>query len=114
MVGMTAAGGAQFLLFIGNGNNSYLILLLQSLAMQFCLTVDQRLVSDMIGKQTGARMKKLLTNDAICDFGVGEEGQPMPPEVLWKVKTIVKSDKILLAMISISGLLWSVALAVCI
>ena len=113
-IGMAAAGGAQYLLFIGNGDASYLILLLQSLAMQFCLTVDQRLVSDMIGKRTNARLSKLSADDLLCDIGVGEEGQPVPPEILTKVKFLVKSEKFVLVMVCTVGLAWAIALAVCI
>ncbi len=42
--GMAAAGGAQFLLFIGNADGAFVVLVLQSLAMTFCLTVDQNIV----------------------------------------------------------------------
>ena len=66
-IGMGAAGGAQYLLFIGNGGKSYVVLLLQSLAMQFCLTVDQRLVSDVIGKLTAARLAKVSANELLCN-----------------------------------------------
>ena len=113
-LGMGAAGGAQYLLFIGNGGKSYVILLLQSLAMQFCLTVDQRLVSDVIGKRTAARLGKVTRDELLCNgVGIGAEGEVCPAEIMSRVKKLVDSEKVVLAMVSIVGILWSVALAVC-
>ena len=113
-IGMAAAGGAQYLLFIGNGGKSYVILLLQSLAMQFCLTVDQRLVSDVIGKLTAARLAKVSADDLLCDgIGTGVRGEACPPDIMAKVSKLVDSEKYVLAMVSITGIAWSVALAVC-
>merc|ERR550514_1549520 len=110
-IGMGAAGLAQFLLFIGNGGNSYVVLLLQSLAMQFCLTVDQRLVSDLIGKKTSIRLNAVTKEEIICDgAGCGVPGQPMPPVTLEKVTKLINSEKYVLAGVSIFGVLWAITL----
>ena len=121
LVGMGAAGAAQYLLFIGNGSKSYLVLLLQSLAMQFCLTVDQRLVPDLIGKLTAARISKLSTNDLLCDAGCddgdghgdGQQQEPVPPVIVAKVTKLAKGEMFILLMVSSVGLIWIVALAYC-
>ena len=113
-IGMAAAGGAQYLLFIGNGGKSYVVLLLQSLAVQFCLTVDQRLVSDVIGKRTAARLAKVSANELLCGgIGTGAPGEACPPIIVTKFSKLVDSEKFVLAMVSVTGIAWSVALAVC-
>ena len=115
MVGMVVAGGAQYLLFIGNGSKSYLVLLLQSLAMQFCLTVDQKLVPDLIGKATASRIARLSTDDILCDVGCGGgEGHPVPPAIAAKVTKLAKGEAFILAMVTSVGLVWIAFLAYCI
>lgn len=115
LVSMGVAGGAQYFLFIGNGSKSYLVLLLQSLAMQFCLTVDQRLVPDLIGTITKNRIMKLSTNDLLCDVGCGEDqGQPVPSEIVAKVTKLTKGETFILLMVSTVGLVWIAGLAYCI
>ena len=110
-VGMGAAGGAQFFLFIENRGKSYIVLLLQLLAIQFCLTVDQNLVSHQVGKATGRRIAKVSADELICDAGVSVEH--MLDEVASKVQLLVNSEKVVLAMVSICGLGWCCALAYC-
>lgn len=111
-VGMAGAGGAQFLLFVGNGGKSYVILLLQSLAMQFCLTVDQRLVSDKIGKYTSGRIAKLSEDELICDVGITAED--VPEAVAAKLRLLLASEKVVLLVMASTGLAWCCALAYCI
>lgn len=112
MVGMGTAGFAQYLLFIGNGSASYLILLLQSLAMQFCLKVDQTLVPDQIGKLTSSRISKLSTEELICDVGCGGDG-PVPPEIVAKVTLLTKSEVGIIVMLCTVGVVWIGAISYC-
>lgn len=111
-VGMAGAGGAQFLLFVGNGGKSYVVLLLQSLAMQFCLTVDQRLVSDKIGKYTSGRIAKLTEDELIGDVGITAED--VPDAVAAKLSLLLVSEKVVLLVMASTGLAWCCALAYCI
>jgi len=111
-VGMAGAGGAQFLLFVGNGGKSYVVLLLQSLAMQFCLTVDQKLVSDKIGKYTSGRIAKLTEDELIGDVGITEED--VPDAVAAKLSFLLFSEKVVLLVMASTGLAWCCALAYCI
>lgn len=112
LLGMGVAGFAQYLLFIGNGSKAYLILLLQSLAMQFCLKVDQTLVPDQIGKLTSSRIAKLSTEELICDVGCGGDG-PVPPEIVAKVTLLSKSEIGIIVMLCTVGVVWIGAIGYC-
>ena len=112
LVGMVGAGGAQFLLFIGNGGESYIILLLQSMAMTFCLTVDQNLVPDKIGKWTSGRISKVTKDELICDVGISEGN--VPEEIAAKLRFLESSEKLVLLFIGLFGFGWCCALAYCI
>ena len=126
-VGMGAAGGAQFLLFIGNGGKSYVILVLQSLAMNFCLTVDQQLIGHQIAKYTSHRIAKLSEDSLICDVGVGslddnDDGEGggkvgstgVPPAVASKINLMIQSEKMVLLVVMTTGIAWCATLAYCI
>lgn len=76
---MAAAGGAQFLLFIGNADGAFIVLVLQSLAMTFCLTVDQNLIGHQIGTYTAVRLSAVTEDHLLCDgTGLGAAGTPIP------------------------------------
>jgi hypothetical protein len=111
---MAAAGGAQYLLFIGNADGAYIILVLQSLALTFCLAVDQNLVSNQIGTYTSKRLTAFSKGPLLCDgCGVGEEGGGIPGDVFGKVKLLVYSEKFVVAMVTITGIAWVIAVAYC-
>jgi hypothetical protein len=107
---MAVAGGAQYMLFIGNANGSFVVLVLQALAMTFCVTVYQNLVSNQIGTYTSklltAVSKGLLLCDG-CEFV--KEGGGMPGDVFGKVKLTVYSENIVIAMIATTGVAWAMA-----
>ena len=126
-VGMGGAGGAQFLLFIGNGGKSYVILVLQSLAMNFCLTVDQQLVGHQMGKYTSSRIAKVSEDSLICNVGVGsleddDDGEgggkvvraSVPPGVASKINLMIQSEKMVLLVVMTTGIAWCATLAYCI
>ena len=126
-IGMGAAGGAQFLLFIGNGGKSYVILVLQSLAMNFCLTVDQQLVGHQMGKYTSSRIAKVSEDSLICNVGVGsleddDDGEgggkvvraSLPPGVASKINLMIQSEKMVLLVVMTTGIAWCATLAYCI
>ena len=121
------ASGAQFLLFIGNGGKSYVILVLQSLAMNFCLTVDQKLVGHQMGKYTSSRIAKVSEDSLICNVGIasleddddGEGGGKVgrlsvPPGVASKINLMIQSEKIVLLVVMTTGIVWCATLAYCI
>ena len=113
-VGIMVASLAQYLLFIGNGNN-YVALLLQSLAMQFCLKVDQTIISHQVGAWTTNRLKEITGDDCIATQygGLGDDNGPMPAATLLKVASIVNSEKVVLVVMVVIGLFFSTCLAVC-
>eukprot|EP00531_Pseudo-nitzschia_arenysensis_P002386 CAMPEP_0116143396 /NCGR_PEP_ID=MMETSP0329-20121206/15431_1 /TAXON_ID=697910 /ORGANISM="Pseudo-nitzschia arenysensis, Strain B593" /LENGTH=301 /DNA_ID=CAMNT_0003638719 /DNA_START=33 /DNA_END=938 /DNA_ORIENTATION=+ len=113
-IGIFVASLAQYLLFIGNGNN-YVALLLQSLAMQFCLTVDQNIVNHQVGAWTASRLKAITGDEFIATQhgGMGEANGPMPAATLKKVAGIVNSEKVVLVVMVVIGLFFSTCLAVC-
>jgi len=114
MVGIMIASACQYLLFIGNGNK-YVVLLLQSLAMQFCLTVDEKIVSHQIGAWTAKRLQKITANGCLATKhgGLGDEDGPMPAKTLECIQSMVNSEKLVLVMFVTIGVFFSVGLAVC-
>mmetsp|Transcript_13406 Transcript_13406/g.15628 ORF Transcript_13406/g.15628 Transcript_13406/m.15628 type:complete len:283 (+) Transcript_13406:117-965(+) len=115
-IGMGAAAGAQFLLFVGNADASYIVMVLQSLALQFCLTVDQKLVSDaLIGAWTSNRVAVLSAGPLLCGgAGVGEGDEPLPQVTAAKLHFIAKSEFAVLIGLSTFGLVWSIAVTYCV
>lgn len=114
-IGIMTASLAQYLLFIGNGD-SYVRLLLQSLAMQFCLTVDQNIVNHQVGAWTTKRLKAITGTECLATRfgGMGDDpAGPMPADTLKQIASMVNSEKcVLLALITI-GFFFSITLAVC-
>lgn len=112
--GMAAAGGAQFLLFVGNADGSFVVLVLQSLAMTFCLTVDVQLVGHQIGNYTSKRLAAVSKGPLLCGgAGVGGEGDGMPECVFEKVQLLARSEKVVLVVITTSGIGWAAAVTYC-
>lgn len=112
--GMTVAGGAQFLLFIGNADGAFVVLVLQSLAMIFCLTVDQNLMGNQNGTWMAARLTAITKDDLLCNgIGIGHEGGPIPTEAMNKIKLLILGEKIILGFICISGSGWVAAVTYC-
>ena len=115
VVGMTAAGGAQFLLFVGNGGKNYTTLLLQSLAMQFTLTVDMNMISALVGRWTSSRLNKISANELLCNgAGVGEMGENMPHETHRRLTRLIMLENMGLMFIASTGVLWCIGLTICI
>lgn len=113
VLSMGCVGVAQYMLFIGNGEK-FVTLLLQSLAMQFCLTADQKLVGDKIGAWVTNRVKNVSQSACLCDgIGVGEPNEAMPGPVLNRLKSIKTMEKMVLAMLTIVGVAWSITVAFC-
>lgn len=113
MLGMAAAGGCQFLLFVGNGHGAYVTLLLQSLAMQFCLTVDTKVLTDP--EETKSKVKALAQGHLLCDGeGIGDVGQPMPTITAKTLHFFLRLEAFVNMCIMFVGIVWSVALAYCI
>lgn len=112
--GMAAVGGAQYMLFVGNADGAFVGLVLQSLAMMFCLTIDQNLVGNKIGTFTADRIAAISEGPLICGgLGIGEEGGGMPVDVFKKVKLLASSESLVLASVAVFGVGWSVAVAYC-
>jgi hypothetical protein len=112
--GMAAAGGAQFLLFIGNADGAFVVLVLQSLAMTFCLTVDQNIVGHQIGTWTNHRLAAIAKDNLLNDgVGIGREGGAIPKSSFDKIRLLVLSEKFVLAMITSTGAGWIIAVTYC-
>lgn len=112
--GMAAAGGAQFLLFVGNADGPFVVLVLQSLAMTFCLTVDVQLVGHRIGDYASGRLAAVSRGELLCGgLGVGERGGGMPERAFERVRLLATSETFVLAMIATTGIAWAVMVAYC-
>lgn len=114
-IGIFTASLAQYLLFIGNGD-SFVRLLLQSLAMQFCLTVDQNIVNHQVGAWTTKRLKAITGNECLATEhgGMGDDPTgPMPAGTLKKIASMVNSEKCVLVALVGVGFFFSIGLAVC-
>lgn len=135
MTSMASAGIAQYMLFIRNAERDYVLLLLQSLAMQFVLTADEKLMTGSWKNWTKRRLDILLehdsssTNDLLDGANVQEEEDGLSldeevidlggdelqisDEILRKVKLMYYSEAAFLFMVSVIGVIWSIALTVC-
>jgi len=126
MCAMVVCGIAQYLLFIRNANKDYLLLLLQSLAMQFVLTPDVRLMTGPWAAWTKGRLETLMKheNDKILarnedsEAAVEDEKDSLniivrDQDILKKVKFLYVSEAIFLVMVSAVGLAWTITLGYC-
>ncbi len=114
-LGIFAASLAQYLLFLGN-EDSFVRLLLQSLAMQFCLTVDQNIVNHQIGAWTTERLKAITGDECIATRygGMGDDpAGPMPAGTLKEIAFMVNSEKVVILVLVVVGVFFSTTLAVC-
>ena len=112
--GMAAAGGAQFLLFIGNADGAFVVLVLQSLAMTFCLTVDQNIVGHQIGTWTQHRLTSIAKDDLLNNgIGIGRDGGAIPKSSFDKMRLLALSEKFVLLMITTTGAGWIIAVTYC-
>ena len=112
---MGAAGITQYLLFIRNSEKDYVSLLLQSLAMQFVLTVDEKLMSAVPGwtSWTKKRLGYLMTDH--CEDGYDEDrDMPLDEATLEKVRLMFIAESSFLVIVCTTGIAWSITLAYCI
>ncbi|KAL7526108.1 hypothetical protein ACHAXR_001326 [Thalassiosira sp. AJA248-18] len=113
-LGMAAAGGAQYMLFIGNANGAFIVLVLQSLAMTFCLTVDQNLMGHKIGTFTAGRVSAVSKDHLLCGgLGIGEDGGSIPQQSFDRIKQMIVGENMILALIGVTGIGWVIALTIC-
>jgi hypothetical protein len=113
-LGMAGAGGAQYMLFIGNADGAFIVLVLQSLAMTFCLTVDQNLMGHKNGTYTAARVSAIAKDHLLCNgVGIGEDGGSIPQQGFDGIKQMIQGENFILGMISSTGLAWVIALTYC-
>mmetsp|Transcript_2460 Transcript_2460/g.5858 ORF Transcript_2460/g.5858 Transcript_2460/m.5858 type:complete len:329 (-) Transcript_2460:328-1314(-) len=135
MVSMAAAGAAQYLLFVRNANRDVLLLLLQSLAMQFVLTADQKLMTSawagatrntielLFAREERDQAKKNSNPRGDAEEGGGgrteQERQGTPAvrgigeENLAKVRLMNRAETMFLVMVVVVGGAWSVVLTCC-
>lgn len=131
IVSMAAAGITQYILFIKNAESNHLLLLLQSLATQFVLTADEKLMTGAWKAWTRRRLEilmkhdnerqLLLLNDGVeggtndnDDSADDAEGKIQIDEmVLKKVKLMYYAESGFLVMVSVVGIIWSIGLAYC-
>ena len=57
---MGAAGGTQFMLFIQKSGKDLVLLFLQSLAMQFVLTANKKVMTAALGAKVKTQVQRLL------------------------------------------------------
>jgi len=90
------------------------VMLLQSLALQFCLTVDVKVCGDGLDGWTMKRLSNVAADRFLCDgAGVGPEDGPMPKKTMTTLRTLVLSEYCALAMFSTVGFIWTALLTYC-
>lgn len=131
MVSMAASGITQYILFIRNADSNYLLLLLQSLATQFVLTADEKLMTGAWKAWTKRRLEILMKHDKERHFLLLNEGVEgvttdnddsaddaegeitIDEMMLKKVKLMYYAESGFLVMVSVVGVIWSISLAYC-
>lgn len=116
---MAAAGVAQYLLFLRNAEGSNIVtLLLQSVAMQFCLTADSKFMTPARSNYTHTMVSKLIEyhknlakDETIED--AEESAVPLNREILWRAKLMYVAESSFLVLLSTTGFLWSIGLGYC-
>ena len=119
-------GVAQYLLFIRNANEDYVLLLLESLAMQFVLTPDVRFMTGPWRAWTKGRLETLLRHeeDRLVALqgdveGASDQGKDLlsilvkDNKSLIKVKFFKMAEAIFLGIFSTVGVAWAIALGCC-
>jgi len=102
------------MLNIGNADGAFIVLVLQSLAMNFCLTVDQNLMGHKNGTYTAARVSAVAKDHLLCNgVGIGEDGESIPQQSFDGIKQMNMRQNFILVMISCPGLAWVIALTYC-
>jgi len=130
MFAMTAVGVTQFLLFIRNANRDYLLLVLQSLAMQFVLNPDKQLMNGSCTASTKQRLEKIIAKheeeeeekksanvkEAHYDIetdGSNDAGPVIDRDIIKKVRFMQVAETAFLSVAVTVGIGWSIALAIC-
>ncbi|VEU36550.1 unnamed protein product [Pseudo-nitzschia multistriata] len=124
MLSMGAAGAAQYLLFVRNANRDVLLLLLlQSLAMQFVLTADQKLMTGAWNALTKKQIEILLQKDTAGnkpggaggaeESGLGTEAIEIDDARLSRILLMHKAETAFLMSVVLIGGGWSIALTYC-
>eukprot|EP00984_Skeletonema_dohrnii_P013130 scaffold5408_cov129-Skeletonema_dohrnii-CCMP3373.AAC.13 len=102
-LGMVGAGGAQFMLNIGNADGAFIV-----------LTVDQNLMGHKQGIDTTARVSAVSKDHLLCNgVGIGEDGESIPQQSFDGIKQMNMRQNFILVMISCPGLAWVIALTYC-
>jgi hypothetical protein len=115
LISMTAAGVCQYILFLTNVNKSYVTQLLQSLAMQFVLTTDQKLMTGSLSAFTVQRLEILMQHDKheAAEEGTEDNAIPINHDILKKVNLMYTAEIVFLGFVSVIGLIWSITVAAC-
>jgi hypothetical protein len=124
IVSMAAAGAAQYLLFIKNAEKDYVILLLQSLAMQFVLTPDEKLMTAPWTAWTKRRLEILMKHDeekkirtsgntGIDDKAFASDEPFFDEQILKKVRLMYLAEASFLFIVSFIGIGWSITVCYC-
>lgn len=133
MFAMTAVGVTQFLLFIRNANRDYLLLVLQSLAMQFVLNPDKQLMNGSCTASTKQRLEKIIAKheeeeeekkkksanvkeanyDIETDGSNDADGPVINQDIIKKVQFMQVAETAFLSVAVTVGIGWSIALAIC-
>lgn len=123
LISMGAAGGTQFMLFIRNSGKDLVPLLLQSLAMQFVLTADEKVMTAALGAKVKNRVQRLLDetratakNDDILmgaiDGGIVSSDR-ISKLTMKNVQKLYIGEGIFLLLVVFVGTGWCISLAYC-
>ena len=125
---MALAGVLQFKLFINNSTNP-LAFILQSLAMQFILSPDEKLITGALKAWTKGRMAKIVAHETnlAAEGGKDEVASEEAPEgeqdlldaavnnqeILDKVAFLYNGESFFLFFTIFVGFVWTIALGIC-
>jgi len=110
LISMGASGIAQYLLFIRNSQKDYVLLLLQSLSMQFVLTVDEKLMTKSWTSWTKSRLLNLVNSEKEKNNDL--EGD-LDEVIMKRVKLMYAAESMFLLTVCVTGIGWSIGLAYC-
>jgi hypothetical protein len=95
-------------------DGAFVVLVLQSLAMTFCLTVDTNLMGHANGSYTTSRVSEVSRDHLLCSgVGIGEDGGSIPKIAFDRIKLMVYGELFILTTIGTTGLAWVIALTYC-